>query len=142
VNFRYSFVAILLFALFLPGCATLQLADVNPEEALRARAAELSQAKTDNDWGKVYDLYDSKYRAQVSREDFIRRKHTIDFISSVIDQVKILPSGTEAEVMVKYDVLMMGFVFKDSPAIQYWVKENGKWYIQMREGEHPFAPAK
>ncbi|MBI5557279.1 MAG: hypothetical protein HY885_06540 [Deltaproteobacteria bacterium] len=141
MNFCARYFAILIITL-LPGCATLQLAAGNPEEALRARVTELSQAKTEDDWGKVYDLYDAKYRAQISRDDFIRRKHSISFITSTIDQVKILPSGTEAEVMVKYDVLMMGFVFKDSPTMQYWVKEKGKWYIQMKEGEHPFAPAK
>lgn len=131
-----------IFLLFLllagVGCSAMNLTPQPPEEAIRGRVEKMMQAKTDEKWDIVYDLCDKDYRNKVSKEQFLQRKHNIGFVHYVIDQVKIKPSGTEAEVTLKLDMLMMGFLFEKTPTIQQWVKQNGKWYFLMKDEGNPF----
>ncbi|MFZ5765699.1 MAG: hypothetical protein ACOY4H_08890 [Thermodesulfobacteriota bacterium] len=120
------------------ACSTMNMTAQPPEEALRERVEQMMQAKTEEKWDIVYDLCDHAYRDKVSKEEFLKRKHNIGFVSYAVDQIAIKPSGAEADVTLKLDMLMMGFLFEKTPTVQQWVKEDGKWYFVMKDPGNPF----
>lgn len=137
------FLSITLLCLFLlaslSGCATMQLTEADPVDAVRKRATAMMEAKTNDKWDEVYEFYDSRYKARTSKEQFLKKRHSAGFITYSIGEVAVSPSGTEADVEVKVDLLVMGFILKDAPRTQHWIKEKGKWYLEVKE-EHLFAP--
>jgi hypothetical protein len=121
---------IIITATLLNACATLQLKA--PDEVLRERAEGLMNAKMNNDWGEVYEYFDSSYRKSKSKENFVKINREMHLLKYAIDSIEIDPSGEEATVKVRYDVNLKIFEFNDILDTQQWIKQGSNWYIQIK----------
>lgn len=121
------------------SCASLSLG--NPEQALRGRVEKLMQAKVEGKWDQVYELYDENFREHTPRDTFIRIPGRIDFKDYAIERIDLHPSGKSADVVVRVDFLSKGFEFKGGKSKQHWVKEWGRWHLEVVPNQTPFSPS-
>ena len=122
------------------GCASFP--QQRPEESLRKRVDALMQAKIEERWDAVYNLYDSSFRKTTPKEKFVYSTRNMRFKNFSIEEIEILPSGQEAKVKVRSDISVQGFDFKGVPEAQHWIREKGKWLLKVKTQQHPFAPKK
>ena len=50
----------------------------------------------------------------------------------------MLPSGDQATVKVRIDIMAMTFNFKGVSQTQNWVKERGEWFVKPEPPKNPF----
>ena len=123
------FVGLLWVAVTLAGCALFSFTP--PEEVLRERVTDYMQARVDCRWGDVYNFFDSEYKNILSRDQFLGMSGPLDFLAFKIESIEVAPSEKEAIVMLRIDVEVRGFTFKDTPEKQTWVKDGRTWYIKI-----------
>lgn len=135
-----ALLSLLVAVILTTGCASFP--QQKPEESLKKRVDILMQAKIDGRWDTVYDLYDSSFRKTTHKEKFVYGTKNMHFKNYSIEEIKILPSGKEADVKIKSEISVQGFDFKGVPETQHWIKEKGKWFMKVRSQKHPFVPKK
>lgn len=131
------FSAIVVFAVLSYGCATLS-APAGKKASLKDRVNQLMNARITGNWDVVYDISDSAFRKKVHRKEFASRPRKLQFKSFEIRKIEILPSGSEATVDVRNEISMGGYVFKNAPEIQNWVKVDDTWYLKIKAPKNPF----
>jgi hypothetical protein len=122
---------VLLIMMFATGwlCSCSTLPFRSPEENLRIKVEDMMNARVNDDWGKVYEYLDSGYRNRISKTNFLNIRREMDITKYKIESIEILPSGKEATVLVKQDITIKVFDFKDQPEKQQWVKDGFSWYL-------------
>ncbi len=123
------FLLCLLLMTLISACQLLHLTP--PEEAIRLRIDEFMNAKITKDWAKAYAYFDSEYHDMVTQKQFERKMSKFDFKAFTIASIEMDPSGDKATAIVKADLNMEGFDFKENPETQMWVKENWGWYLHV-----------
>ncbi len=123
---------VVFYITFITGCQQVSSPLVtSPEEALRSRAEQVLAAQLNNDWGKVYDLSSAKYRASISKENFINLPRSLYYSDLAVTEINIAEDGKKATVKTIGNYSAMGRNFKNVPTIQTWVKEDGQWYQKI-----------
>ena len=89
------------------------------------------QARVDSRGGDVYEFFDSGYKEAISRDHFLGMGSSMDFLAFKIESIEVAPSEKEATVMIRVDVEVRGFTFKETPEKQTWVKEGRSWHIKI-----------
>ena len=120
--------SVLLFVMA-AGCAALF--PPPSRDALAERVKQYMQAQMDEKWDHTYAFFDAATREKTPREQYVARtrKGKVSFSGFEIEEITVLPSGTEATVKVRIDISVMGFNFKRAPQTQKWVVENGEWFV-------------
>jgi hypothetical protein len=113
------------------GCASLSPTPAT-QETLEERVRQYMQAQIDGNWDLAYSFYDSSSRREIRRESYISRPRKLSYKGFEIEEITGLPSGDQATVKVKIDLLYMGYNFKGAPQTQEWVKEKGAWFVNSR----------
>ena len=126
--------------LFAVSCSSIPLSKTDEVKSLTQRVKKYMQAKSDNKWDIVYSLFDSSSKKNISKNQFISIPRNIIFKTFTIGDIQILNTGTEAVVRVKVNISIQQFDFKDAPEKQTWIKENGKWFIKIKNEK--FNPIK
>jgi hypothetical protein len=116
-------------ALLVNGCAHF-ITRTGSEAALRDLVSKEWQAKTDKEWGTVYDLTSSKFRKSIKRDQFLRGC-SLDVKGFTIANLKISPDKKRATVTVSFDIQQMGHLFKGMQLKETWLLEAGRWYLDM-----------
>ncbi|MBU0484137.1 MAG: hypothetical protein KKB30_06450 [Proteobacteria bacterium] len=132
----------LLLFLVISGCAGIMDAGRPPatdEEILRTKINLLSQAKKDNKWDIVYRMYDAAYQKTISEQAFLAMNRGVTFGEYTIEKIEIDQTGRKAQVTIRSDVMAQGMNFKNSPAVQHWIKEDGEWHCQVKTAEQLFS---
>jgi hypothetical protein len=62
----------------------------------------------------------------------------LSYTGFAIEEIQMLPSGDQATVKVRIDIMAMTFNFKGVSQTQNWVKENGEWYVKSEPPKNPF----
>jgi len=127
--FAKKLLAVLIGILLLcTACAHLALNPKSPE-VLRKRVQELWEAKKRGDWGEVYDMTTSAYRSKVTKSSFLSSPK-INTLGFTVENIKILEPGTEALVIVKATLDMMGRPFP-MQIKEHWLWEDGQWRLML-----------
>ena len=127
--FAKKLLAVLIGILLLcTACAHLALNPKSPEE-LRKRVQELWEAKKRGDWGEVYDMTTSAYRSKVTKSSFLSSPK-INTLGFTVENIKILEPGTEALVIVKATLDMMGRPFP-MQIKEHWLWEDEEWRLNI-----------
>ena len=126
---RWKLTMVLL--LILSVCATCAHLALNPKspEELRKRVQELWEAKKRGDWGEVYDMTTSAYRSKVTKSSFLSSPK-INTLGFTVENIKILEPGTEALVIVKATLDMMGRPFP-MQIKEHWLWEDEEWRLNI-----------
>lgn len=126
----FQAVALLVSALMLTlgGCATLH---PDPAQSLQKQISQLAEAKIDKDWARVYDFFCSGFKKQIKKEDFLKSSK-VTFKSYTVEKFDLAPSNDTADVTVKYDTVVMGYDLSGMKEYQHWIKENGKWVLDVK----------
>lgn len=122
------------------GCAALH--DRPPEESLRPKVEQLVALKTAGRWDQVYGLYDSGFRKAISREAFLAGPKDVKFDACRIGEIVVAPDGKTAVATVENDVTVMGFHLKGIIQKQQWIREDGKWRLQVDPYSNPITGSK
>lgn len=93
----------------LTGCGGhggVQLPNVQPapEEALRARAMELWEARVKGDLMAQYQLLEPKAREQMTLTGFARARGTVQFLSYTIEEVEVAEDQGQVKAKAKFKV--------------------------------------
>lgn len=113
------------------------------EQRLRDRINEWWTARQYRGMTKMYNLYESKYRQQVSVEDFrvqSAMRDRFDIVSAKILTIEY-EAPTRASVVLEY-VTQMPQLGEPVPAKiqEAWIFEDGDWYKVFREPMVPQPP--
>lgn len=132
-------VTVILFA----GCAGLSQPSTK-EETLEERVNHYMQAKIDGKRALAYSFFAASSRETITRDNYVSRPRKLNYTGFSVEEITVLPSGDQAVVEVKLDLLFMGYNFKGAPQTQEWVKENGTWFVNFpaQPEKTPFAPHK
>jgi hypothetical protein len=106
----------------------------SPEDQLLSRVQLEWEAKKNAEWGVVYDLASSDYKAQMSRKNFLTVQK-INVEDYIIKSVRITEPGT-GEAFVEYSILQAGF-HMDFKLTETWRLEDGEWYKDMSGSAFP-----
>ncbi len=129
-----------LFFLAVSGCGILQPdTGAGSKEALRARVADLMEAKMAADWGKVYNFYDPEYKEKISKDKFLGLNRSLTFLDYTIKEIEVEPSGDAATVNVEVGFSSYGFDF-NALEIQHWIRKEGTWYQKIEIKKTPGMP--
>jgi len=120
-----------LIVILLAGCAALSSLNTK-QETLEERVKNYMQAQIDGKWDHAYSFFDSSSREKVSRENYLHQFGKPSYKGFAIEEITMFPSGDQATVKVRIDLLVMGYVFPLVPT-QNWVKENGGWFLKWSE---------
>jgi len=112
---------------FCSACAHLSLKSPT-EESLRETVDKVWTSKTQRKWGPVYDQANEEYKAQVEREDFIRRSN-LRVVSYSIREIRMTGPG-KAAVTLGFTVNFTGTDFSGT-AEEEWLWEKGEWRVNM-----------
>lgn len=127
---KKTYAMTLILVLFLlQGCVSSF--SISPEARIEKRVHALMQAKLDRNWLKVYTFFDQNYKNKIPKTVFESPKK-VKFLSYTIVKLKLNPTGTEAEVLVKSDMDVNDFTIKDAPDLQKWILENGNWFFAAK----------
>jgi len=125
---RMSYLVVLLIVLTIGACATINrsadgLSDVQKEALLKERATEMWKAQTANDRAKMYELYDSFFRARVKKGTFADKEVAyIKYYNPEVLDVDI--KGNVATVRVKMEYEIKGLMGTRGEKIDQPKKEN------------------
>lgn len=122
------FLILIFFAI--SGCQTFSFAP--PEQVLENRVNEMMNARVAQNWSKVYDYLDLANNKQMSKESFAGINRDVSFSNFAVASIEMNTSGHEAEVVVKSDMILMGFEVKGRREVQNWINTGGKWYLQTK----------
>ena len=130
--YQSVFVAVfVVFFLILASCAHMAVRDeVVP---LEKRVASFWEAKVQGDWEGAYGFLCSAFRAQTTREDFVRSAD-LRILSFKVEAIDLQHGDKKAVVTVSFDTTAMGFELKEIKIKDEWVNENGAWRICPRPG--------
>lgn len=123
--------ACLIVVLF-TGCAALSSL-IKKQETLEERVKGYMQAQIDKEWDRAYSFFDSASRKEVPRGTYLNQPRKLSYTGFRIEEITVLPSGDQATVRVRIDLLFMGYEFKGDkggPERQEWVKEKGAWFVK------------
>ena len=121
------------------GCAGFSSITAK-QEPLEERVRNYLQAQIDRKWDRAYEFFDSSSRKAIVRESYVHRTRTLSYTGFTIEEMNILPSGDQATVKVRIDVMAMAFNFKGVSQTQNWVKEGGEWFVKSEPPKNPFIP--
>ena len=119
------------------GCAGLSSIAVK-QESLEERVRNYLQAQIDRKWDRAYEFLDSSSRKTTVRESYVYRTRQLSYTGFAIEEIHMLPSGDQATVKVRIDVMAMTFNFKGVSQTQNWVKESGEWFVKSEPPQNPF----
>jgi len=102
------------------------------EDLLKQRVEAFMQGKVANNWAAVYDFLDADFKKSMSQEKFAAYPRKTAVVGYTIESTQLIPSGIEADVMVKEDISMRGYTFKGIAKKQHWIIEKGKWVLIER----------
>jgi hypothetical protein len=125
-----------LIVFMLAGCATSSSISAK-RETLEERVRNYMQAQIDGRWDHVYAFLHSSYRDKVPKESYVNRARDLSYKGFTIEEINVLPSGNEATVKVRIDLLFMGTVFPRASETQNWTKENGEWFMKSSDKINP-----
>jgi len=117
--------------MWISSCSTFPFK--SPEETLRTRVEEMMNAKINNDWDIVYKYLDSSYRKKTSEKAFLGINREIAYTNYSVQSIEVQPSKTDAMVIVKQDIKVKMFDFKDQSDKQHWIKEGFNWYLKVEK---------
>jgi hypothetical protein len=119
------------------GCAALSSITAK-QESLEERIRNYLQAQIDRKWDRAYEFLDSSSRKTIVRESYVYRTRKLSYTGFAIEEINMLPSGDQATVKVRVDVMAMTFNFKGVSQTQDWVKERGEWFVKPEPPKNPF----
>lgn len=108
------------------------------------RVHQYHTARIQRDFGVLYDLHWSGYRAAVDRTSFLARSSNVAIHGYVLEEEPVL-DGDLATVVVLTEFTAMGFEFKGRREVQEWILEHGDWFLRREPPETgvistPFGP--
>lgn len=127
------------FVLFTAGILLLSLTACQiihrtpPEEAVRLRITDFMNARVSQDFAKAYTFFNAVYHDTVSATQYEKKAGRVAVSGFSIESIDVNDSGKEAVAVVKTDVSMQGFDFKDNSETQIWVREKGGWFLHIPE---------
>lgn len=134
----------LLFAVYLSACAgSSRKNTVSPEAAeknLRTRITQFHEAKIAGDWARTYTFLDAAYKRENSLAQFATAPRKTRIKAFSIDTISFDTDYQQAEVMVKLDMEIKGFVFPNTPQKQFWILENNQWVNLVSSADSPPTP--
>ncbi len=110
----------------------------SPEEALRARATQLWEARVKDDVAAQYALLERKGREQVTLTSYVLSHQSIAYNSYQLQEVVVNGDWGMAKVSATFR-LKLPKVAKFGPQTRevttYWVREGGDWYLKLDQLE-------
>ena len=107
-----------------------------PEEALKARATMLWEARVKNDAAAQYDLLESKGKEQVTLTGYALSRNSIAYLSYQLQEVVVDGDWGHVNAKVTYR-LRISSVSRFGPWTRevdtFWVKEGGEWYLKFSQ---------
>ena len=107
------------------------------EELLKTRIADDWQAMVDRDRGKMYDMYDPFFRANVSKESFVNDAMPIYYHRFRIEKMDVKGNVAFVDTWVEYSIEHMGklgkVIKKDKTEMTVkttWLFVDHNWYRQ------------
>lgn len=123
---------LLLFSMLcLSGCAAGSHKKIatpaESEKELRAAVTQFHEAKIAGDWERVHAFFYEPYKRSTTKLQFMATPRKLKIKAFSIETISFDAAFLKAEVMVKLDVEMKGFLFKETPQKQNWIIENDRW---------------
>jgi hypothetical protein len=117
-----------LCALFvLSACQGLQRNPVNREDLLQQRLDQYIQARIAADAVVLYDFFSPAFQETVSLESFkIQPMYKVEQMTLI--SIDFSEEPEKARVILKGQVKIMGFTFKNMKFAQDWVFVDDNWY--------------
>ncbi len=121
------------------------VATQSPEEALRARATTLWEARVKNDWVTQYNLQEPKAREEMTLTGFALARGTVVFLSYKITEVEVVGDQGRVTAEAKFRLTHPKagrFGPWDQAVFTRWVREDGVWYMKgkQEEADKPLKP--
>ena len=128
----FSRACVILLLLFIGCWATLDNTEAADDKAdiLKEQVVKLWNAKLENDWATVYDMFESSFREKVDKASFLGRQK-VHVTKYEIEDVNVTEPESSGVCKVKYQVNQMGFSF-DMEANETWIMENGAWKLTYK----------
>jgi hypothetical protein len=107
-------------------CAACATASKATESQLAHSAQLLMEARARGDWGAYYDQTSRSFQATMTREAFLALPRQVNIQNPEVIAVSSGESG-QGLVDVRYDIVVMGFVFSGKQERLEWLWEQGQW---------------
>jgi hypothetical protein len=110
----------------------------SPEEALRARATALWEARVKNDWVTQYNVLEPKAREGVTLTGFALARGTVVFLSHTITEVEVVGDQGRVTTEAKFRLTHPKagrFGPWDQSVFMRWVREDGVWYLKEKQDD-------
>lgn len=134
-----TFRGFLIISLFLLSYGIAHSSQSDEKSLLENRVTVFMQAKNDNNWDVVYDLFDSKFKNRISKESFERKSRGLHFGDYSIKDINITEDGKSAIVHIMRSFSMQGKRFENQPGKQRWIKEKEQWFKVGKSFEDAFS---
>jgi hypothetical protein len=104
------------------------------ESVFRDKVIQLWTARQKKDWNTVYDMTDTKFQHQTTREKYISRTH-LDVKGFEIRELDV--KGNEGSSFVVFKTIKMGMPFEISIR-EVWIREADGWRLKRSDPRTPF----
>ena len=94
-------------------------------DTLRKQVEKCWNAKMENDWAAVYDMFDSSFKEKLDKASFLGRPK-ISLSQYEIVDIQVVEPNSKGIATINYKVNQMGFAF-DMKTKEEWIVENGEW---------------
>ncbi len=137
-NKKFHIYLTLLILLITSGCALMHEKQNSQEEMLTKRVNLAWQAKLDNTFSNVYDMTIAAFKAEVSKEKFLRGANVTVSAYSV-KKIELTDSKEKATVTINYTITPIGQKF-NLTSKEEWLLEDGEWRLNLLPALRPPLP--
>lgn len=113
------------------GCSHFKTAEDHINDLNQVISKEWT-AKTNKDWGTVYDMAAESSKKDITRDDFVKYAN-VEVVNFTIKDVQLAPDGKKATAVINYTVFQMGYKIPMSTS-EEWMLESGEWRLKMPPG--------